>query len=246
MNCTPHALLHADTGFSERWIEGHQLAAAALGKPLVLEEFGKIATGTAANMTRLRDPVYRWEAMEQQSAPCLRTVALAAQTCQPPQQLLCHLRGDLLLKENISIWSSLVHVPLQDCVQCCGRQPGCQPSAAWRNVLGVEPRRRVPRGARHPDWRHRLGVSTAVCCFDVLSIANLNAKSGAWMVHPASNTASQCATTTHQLVLGSCAACWSVQMVGSSSPGVEHLLPAARRSASLQLQANQLPWPLSL
>ena len=45
----------ADTGFSARWIEGHQLAAAALGKPLVLEEFGKIATGTAANLTRLRD-----------------------------------------------------------------------------------------------------------------------------------------------------------------------------------------------
>jgi hypothetical protein len=84
MNCTPHALLHADTGFSERWIEGHQLAAAALGKPLVLEEFGKIATGTAANMTRLRDPVYRWEAMEQQSTPCLHTVALADQKCQPP------------------------------------------------------------------------------------------------------------------------------------------------------------------
>ena len=49
----------ADTGFSERWIEGHQLAAAALGKPLVLEEFGKIATGDAANLTRTRDPVYR-------------------------------------------------------------------------------------------------------------------------------------------------------------------------------------------
>jgi hypothetical protein len=50
----------ADPGFSERWIEGHQLAAAALGKPLVLEEFGKIATGTAANLTRTRDPVYSY------------------------------------------------------------------------------------------------------------------------------------------------------------------------------------------
>ncbi len=48
-----------DTGFPARWIEGHNLAAAALGKPLLLEEFGNIATGDAANLTRVRDPLYR-------------------------------------------------------------------------------------------------------------------------------------------------------------------------------------------
>ena len=70
--------LNTDTGFSERWIEGHQLAAAALGKPLVLEEFGKIATGTAANMTRLRDPVYRCEAFNIQH--CWQPVCSSACT----------------------------------------------------------------------------------------------------------------------------------------------------------------------
>jgi hypothetical protein len=49
----------ADHSFVEHWIEGHNLASAALGKPLLLEEFGAIATGGAANLTRLRDPLYR-------------------------------------------------------------------------------------------------------------------------------------------------------------------------------------------
>jgi hypothetical protein len=49
----------ADTGFPERWIEGHTLAAEALGKPLLLEEFGQIAMGNAANLTRVRDPLYK-------------------------------------------------------------------------------------------------------------------------------------------------------------------------------------------
>lgn len=50
--------MHADTGFPARWIEGHQLAAASLGKPLIMEEFGKVATGDAANLTAVRDPVF--------------------------------------------------------------------------------------------------------------------------------------------------------------------------------------------
>lgn len=51
--------LPADTGFAARWIEGHNLAAAAFGKPLLLEEFGNIAMGNNANITRVRDPLYR-------------------------------------------------------------------------------------------------------------------------------------------------------------------------------------------
>jgi hypothetical protein len=39
-------------------MEGHMLAAAALGKPLLLEEFGNIAFGDAANLTLVRDPLY--------------------------------------------------------------------------------------------------------------------------------------------------------------------------------------------
>jgi hypothetical protein len=61
------------------------------------------------------------------------------------------------------------------------------------------------------------------------------------MVHPASKST----TIIHQVILGNCAA-WSAQMVGSSSPGVECVLPAARRSTSLQQQANQLAEPLSV
>lgn len=56
-NACAHA--SADSGFSARWIEGHQLAAAAIGKPLLMEEFGKIATGGASNFTAVRDPIYR-------------------------------------------------------------------------------------------------------------------------------------------------------------------------------------------
>lgn len=52
-------LLSADKGFPVRWIEGHTLAAAAIGKPLILEEFGYVATGDAANLTRVRDPLYK-------------------------------------------------------------------------------------------------------------------------------------------------------------------------------------------
>lgn len=48
----------ADDSFVQKWIEGHVLAAAALGKPLLLEEFGNIAHGDAANLTRVRDPLY--------------------------------------------------------------------------------------------------------------------------------------------------------------------------------------------
>ncbi len=57
----PHTSISliADHSFVERWIEGHNLAAAALGKPLLLEEFGNIATGGAANLTALRDPLYK-------------------------------------------------------------------------------------------------------------------------------------------------------------------------------------------
>ena len=49
----------ADTEFIPLWIDGHIKAAEALGKPLILEEFGKIASQDPTNITAVRDPVYR-------------------------------------------------------------------------------------------------------------------------------------------------------------------------------------------
>ena len=49
----------ADAKFEPLWFEGHSLAAKALGKPLVLEEFGKVASQDPANITAVRDPVFK-------------------------------------------------------------------------------------------------------------------------------------------------------------------------------------------
>jgi len=57
----------ADPTFLPLWFDGHITASQAIGKPLVLEEFGiagpDYATTNAAstaNSSATRDPVYRW------------------------------------------------------------------------------------------------------------------------------------------------------------------------------------------
>lgn len=49
----------ADPRFLPLWLDGHIKAAAALGKPLVLEEFGKIASQDPLNISTTRDPVFK-------------------------------------------------------------------------------------------------------------------------------------------------------------------------------------------
>ena len=51
-----------DLDFLEIWIKQHAADAAALGKPFMIEEFGKevhLESGTAANITSVRGPFYR-------------------------------------------------------------------------------------------------------------------------------------------------------------------------------------------
>jgi hypothetical protein len=81
-------LLTADHTFVERWIEGHNLAAAALGKPLLLEEFGNIATGGAANLTTLCDPLYRYASsvVLQWSWSCNSVLERVAAGCEEPHR----------------------------------------------------------------------------------------------------------------------------------------------------------------
>ena len=53
-------LCSADLSFIPLWLNGHILAAAQLGKPLILAEFGKVATpGNALNLSETRNPIYQ-------------------------------------------------------------------------------------------------------------------------------------------------------------------------------------------
>jgi hypothetical protein len=52
-----------DLGFGRAWIEAHAAAAAQLGKPLVLEEFGKEAADGSISSTR--DPWCEWGGQQQ-------------------------------------------------------------------------------------------------------------------------------------------------------------------------------------
>ena len=48
--------------FLEIWIKQHAADAAAMGKPFMIEEFGKevhLESGSAANMSSVRGPFYR-------------------------------------------------------------------------------------------------------------------------------------------------------------------------------------------
>ncbi len=48
----------ADPSFLPLWFSGHIAASQATGKPLVLEEFGRIASTDATNISITRDPVF--------------------------------------------------------------------------------------------------------------------------------------------------------------------------------------------
>ncbi len=50
-------LYTADPTFPSRWLEGHVLAAAAIGKPLILSEIGTIAG--PINILTVRNPLFR-------------------------------------------------------------------------------------------------------------------------------------------------------------------------------------------
>ena len=53
------AVLCADPTFLPLWFDGHITASQAIGKPLVLEEFGVDASTNATNISETRDPVFR-------------------------------------------------------------------------------------------------------------------------------------------------------------------------------------------
>lgn len=57
----PRLLRDLDAGidFPPLWIDGHIRAAEELGKPVILEEFGKVAADDNASRAAVRDPVYR-------------------------------------------------------------------------------------------------------------------------------------------------------------------------------------------
>jgi len=51
-----------DVDFLESWIQQHAADAAAMGKPFMIEEFGKevhLENGAQANITSIRGPFYR-------------------------------------------------------------------------------------------------------------------------------------------------------------------------------------------
>ena len=51
-----------DVDFLESWIKQHAADAAAMGKPFMIEEFGKevhLENGAQANITSIRGPFYR-------------------------------------------------------------------------------------------------------------------------------------------------------------------------------------------
>ena len=49
----------ADPSFLPLWFDGHFTASQAIGKPLVLEEFGVDASTDPMNISETRDPVFR-------------------------------------------------------------------------------------------------------------------------------------------------------------------------------------------
>lgn len=56
------ALQTWDVDFLELWIQQHAADAAAMGKPFIIEEFGKevhLESGAQANITSIRGPFYR-------------------------------------------------------------------------------------------------------------------------------------------------------------------------------------------
>ena len=56
------ALQTWDVDFLESWIQQHAADAAAMGKPFMIEEFGKevhLENGAQANITSVRGPFYR-------------------------------------------------------------------------------------------------------------------------------------------------------------------------------------------
>ena len=84
----------ADPTFLSSWLDGHSKAAAALGKPLVLEEFGKVATQDAHNISATRDPIFKCAICKCKSSKWLILSCMLTNFAHPYSGL-CKISGDL-------------------------------------------------------------------------------------------------------------------------------------------------------
>ena len=109
-----------DVDFLESWIKQHAADAAAMGKPFMIEEFGKevhVENGAKANITSIRGPFYRKVYQQLQESLANDGALKGAQRCKPVA-VCCLLSAVSCLLSAVCCLLSAVCCLLSVCMAC--------------------------------------------------------------------------------------------------------------------------------